>query len=63
MLPKTLPLWLFLNYFSPSTGFNISENTGVVCTAYGLESIGQACVQSRMVYSLNENTSYLCLRK
>ncbi len=63
MLPVTLPLWLLLNYLSPPTGFDISEHTSVVCIAYGLESTGQASVQSRLVYSLHENAIYLCLRK
>lgn len=63
ILPEPLSLWLFLDYLSPPTGFDISENTSVVCIAYGLESIGQACVQGRLVYSLRENAFYLCLRK
>ena len=63
MLPVALPLWLFLDYLSPPAGFDIPKNASVVCIAYGLESTGQAWVQSRLVYSLRENAFYLCLRK
>jgi len=63
LLPVTLSLWLFLNYLSPPAGFDIPENTSVVCIAQGLESTEQACVQSRLVYSLHENAFYLCLRR
>lgn len=62
-IPVTLRLWLFLNYLSPPAGFDIPENTSVVCIAYGLESAGQACVQIRLIYNLQENGSYLYLRK
>ncbi len=57
------PLVAFLNYLSPPAGFDIPENTSVVCIAYGLESAGQACVQIRLIYNLQENGSYLYLRK
>lgn len=50
MLPVALPLWLFLNYLSPPTGFDVPENTSVVCIAYKVESTGQADMQSRLVH-------------